>query len=205
MGAQSTQSPQWLPILLPCSTPPSSPSRAHFKAAALLWFCFSVFSSHFGSFTPPEQTLLGCSSRRRKGKKAESLPRAAVSGESVVLFYVFVLFFSMLPSPRRAQMWRGADGSFRTGPTAEGEASASCLVPRRAAVPQVSHGFGPDQRQDDVVVLLTLEPVHRRHLHQKKKMSKQATRLANGSCQSQGKLDLRRRFLNRRRACCYCQ
>lgn len=31
-------------------------------------------------------------------------------------------------------------------------------------LPQVSHGFSADQREDDVVVLLTLEPVDRRHL-----------------------------------------
>lgn len=29
----------------------------------------------------------------------------------------------------------------------------------------MSHGFSADQREDDVVVLLTLEPVDRRHLH----------------------------------------
>lgn len=43
-----------------------------------------------------------------------------------------------------------------------------CL--RRAVVPQVSHGFGADQREDDVVVLLTLEPVHRRHLRRKEEV-----------------------------------
>lgn len=42
---------------------------------------------------------------------------------------------------------------------------------RWAVVPQVSHGFGADQREDDVVVLLTLEPVHRCHLHKKKAAS----------------------------------
>lgn len=40
-----------------------------------------------------------------------------------------------------------------------GAAKANCL-------PQVPHGFGADQREDDVVVLLTLEPVHRRHLRE---------------------------------------
>lgn len=73
----------------------------------------------------------------------------------------------MLPSPRRAQNWKGADGSVRTGPTAEGESLFGVCVP------QVSHGFGADQREDDVVVLLTLESVHRCHLHQKKKASEQ--------------------------------
>lgn len=73
----------------------------------------------------------------------------------------------MPASPRRVQHWEGADGE----PSAERAPADRRL--RWAVVPQVSHGFGADQREDDVVVLLTLEPVHRRHLHQKKKMSKQ--------------------------------
>lgn len=38
----------------------------------------------------------------------------------------------------------------------------SCAKPKR--LPQMSYGFGAHQREDDVVILLTLKPVHRRYL-----------------------------------------
>lgn len=31
-------------------------------------------------------------------------------------------------------------------------------------LPEMSYGFGSDQREDDIIVLLTLEPVDSRHL-----------------------------------------
>lgn len=71
-------------------------------------------------FISPEQTLLPCYSRQKKKKrkieerKQKSLLRAAVSGESVLLFYVFSSI--MLPTPRREQIEEGADQ----------EASARC-------------------------------------------------------------------------------
>lgn len=116
---------QWLHTPLSWSTPPSSPSHAYFKAAALLLrlsFSSQFLLSYFGSFTPPEQTLHGCYSRQRKGKKAEKPSESCrLRGVGVVILCIIIFFFSMLPSPRRTQNWKGADGSVRTGPTAEGE------------------------------------------------------------------------------------
>lgn len=40
------------------------------------------------------------------------------------------------------------------------------------SLPQVSHGFGADQREDDVIVLLTLEPVHCCHLQRNTNVSR---------------------------------
>lgn len=77
--------------------------------------------------------------------------------------YVFSL---MLPSPPGVQIWKGADEEPRAK-----RRLVECLF-ALVVVPQMSHGFGADQRQDDVVVLLTLEPVHRCHLHKKEMMSK---------------------------------
>lgn len=129
MTADPITTTQWLHTPLSWSTPPSSLSHAYFKTAALLLrFSFSIqfFLSYFGSFTPPEQTLHGCYSRQRKGKKAEKPSESCrLRGVCVVILCIYLFFFQCcrLPGERKA-------GKVRTDPFAQDQQlrASACLV-----------------------------------------------------------------------------
>lgn len=96
--------------------------------AVAVFFLYSVFFlSYFGSFTPPEQTLHGCYSRQRKGKKAEKPSESCrLRGVCVVILCIYFFFFFQccrLPGERKA-------GKVRTDPFAQDQQlrASACLV-----------------------------------------------------------------------------
>lgn len=125
--------------------PAASWAHAYFKAAAVLlsFFSFSKLCSAVTHDKRKEPSESGCLRRRKRLHFC-----CVVSQEDVHLrcrrwctsaFVEYLLKCDVNDAKSQAARWK--------------------------ELPQVSHGFSADQREDDVVVLLTLEPVDCCHLH----------------------------------------